>query len=167
MNISQNFIYICHYCLLYKSCRTADMKKHFNKKKCCELNYSPVQILSRDEAYKISLERKYYFMFDNSHFTLSDYTFLISYFTKSNNYIYENEFYQKKNELKNIIYPNDSIQNIHPLNNTENINNCTSNEEYNSDNDNDTENDNNNENESINESNQEDLFNFNQKIFFR
>ncbi len=80
-------LYICYYCLQYKTHKKNDMEKHLQKKKRCQLTYTPYKIFDFEEAYKLSLNNKYYFLFDYSKLTFKDYIYIINKFHETVNYI--------------------------------------------------------------------------------
>lgn len=61
---SPNCLYICFCCLTYKSNKKSDMLKHVNKQKKCNISYELQNNLTKNELYELSLNRRFYFLFD-------------------------------------------------------------------------------------------------------
>lgn len=101
MNINKNTFYICNYCVDYKTNYKADMKKHLCKKYKCK---SYAEKYTFEEAFDISIIRRYIFLFDYSHLEQKDYAFIINNYTNIDNKIYENftnnEYIIKNNNEK-------------------------------------------------------------------
>ncbi len=96
IKLKNNCLHICHYCLNYRTYRKNDVKKHYEKKKQCQLNYIPNKNLTFEEAYLLSINKRYYINFDHTNFTLEDYVFLINYYQEEFNFIEKEDFYEKK-----------------------------------------------------------------------
>ncbi len=79
-------LYICHYCIDYKTKSKKDMDKHFNRKNKCNCN----TILSYDECKTLTLNKKYYFCFDHRKLIRNDFIKIINLYVNKENYIYEN-----------------------------------------------------------------------------
>jgi hypothetical protein len=110
-------IYICHHCIRYHTPNKADLERHLNKKKQCK----QFNDISFDEAYILSLDRKYTFLFDVENLTHNDFKFIIDNYTYDRNYIYENfytsvptnnqnEIIENKNEVSKKISKNNVIE---------------------------------------------------------
>jgi hypothetical protein len=84
-------IYICHYCVEYKTPSKMDMKKHFNKKKECHC----MNLLSYEKAKLLTLSKKFIFTFDYSQLLKDDFLYIIKNFNCYENRIDEN-FYKLK-----------------------------------------------------------------------
>ncbi len=81
-----NTFYICNYCVEYKTNYKGDIKKHFTKKNKCK---SYLEKYSFEEAFNISVIRRYTFTFDTSNLCKKDYAFIINNYINIDNYISE------------------------------------------------------------------------------
>ncbi len=84
--MNKNTFYICNYCIDYKSIYKADMKKHLNKKHKCK-SYS--EKYTFEEAFDISIIRKYTFLFDYRNLEQKDYAFIVNNYINIDNKINE------------------------------------------------------------------------------
>ncbi len=100
IKLKNNCLHICHYCLNYKTYRKNDIKKHYEKNKKCQLNYIPDKMITFEEAFQLSQNKRYYFNFDNTNFTIDDYAFLVTHYKEEFNLIEKEDFYEKKNIFK-------------------------------------------------------------------
>ncbi len=106
---SDNSIYICFCCLKYKTNKKSDMIKHINKKKQCNISYQLQNNLTKDELYELSLNRRFYFLFDYKDLLFDDYIYVINHFHEKINYIKyediikENSQPNNTNNISNII----------------------------------------------------------------
>ncbi len=97
---SVNCQHICHFCLHYRCSSRCDMKKHVNKKKKCSLTYTPIKMFTFQEAAKISLTNKYYFLFDTSILHHIDYIYIVNTFAHPVNYITYEDILKSKPHLQ-------------------------------------------------------------------
>ena len=94
-------MYICHYCVEYKTELLSDMIKHFKRKtqcKCCTIN-------SYENAFFLS-KKKFIFNFDNSNLTKDDYIFIISHYLDEVNMInkeFRKEIYEKTKNIDDLL----------------------------------------------------------------
>ena len=102
--INKDLLYICHYCIDYKTPNRKDMVRHFNRKNICKCN-NPLN--SYNDAKCLSLSKKYYFHFNYDNLIRSDYINIINFFTELENHIYEN--YNTKMFLNNKIKENNNL----------------------------------------------------------
>ncbi len=79
-------LYICHYCIDYKTGQRKDMIKHFDRKKSCKCN----TLLSYEEAKEKTLYKKFYFYFDFHQLIRNDFIQIVSFYNEKENYIYDN-----------------------------------------------------------------------------
>ncbi len=100
LKLTNNCIHICHYCLSYRTYRRNDIKKHYEKNKKCQLNYIPDKMITFEEAFQLSQNKRYYFNFDYSNFTIDDYAFLVTHYKDEFNLIEKEDFYEKKDIFK-------------------------------------------------------------------
>lgn len=100
----ENIYYICHHCLTYKSQKKHDMKRHLERQKICNAR----NIISFDEASKLSLSKKFIFDFDTINLQLNDYLYITTNYVESINYIHKN-FYVKS--ILSLINNNNKITN--------------------------------------------------------
>ncbi len=103
-------MYICHYCIDYKTNSISDIIRHFkrkNKCKCCN-------IFTYEEAFNLSKNKKYEFTFDTKNLSRNDYIYIISHFLDKLNIINENFMIQNINKNKIIessLIKKDEIEN--------------------------------------------------------
>ncbi len=115
-------MYICHYCVDYKTESISDLIKHFKRKKICSCN----TIYTYDQAKELSKKKKYNFMFDIKNLTRNDYIFIITHYLDNKNII-EEHFINKvlienENKIQNQliqINQNQDINNNQIINNNE------------------------------------------------
>jgi hypothetical protein len=79
-------MYICHYCVDYKTDSLSDIIRHFKRKTECKCN----TIYGYNEAKELSKKKKYDFNFDIKNLTRNDYIFIITHYTDKNNKINDN-----------------------------------------------------------------------------
>jgi hypothetical protein len=84
--MNKNTFYICSHCVDYKTQFKADIKKHLTKKKKC-ISFS--EKYSFEEAYDLSLVKKYTFLFNYSNLEKKDYGFIVYNYTNIENQINE------------------------------------------------------------------------------
>ena len=84
-------IYICHYCVEYKTPSKMDMKKHFERKKECHC----MNLVSYENAKILTLSKKFIFSFDYTKLLKDDFLYIIKNFNGYDNKIDE-DFYQIK-----------------------------------------------------------------------
>jgi hypothetical protein len=97
-------LYICHYCVDYKTPSKMDMKKHFNKKKACHC----MNLLPYEKAKLLTLSKKFIFTFDYSKLLKDDFLYIVKNFNCYENKIDENFYKTKpvKNDFLNLILKN-------------------------------------------------------------
>jgi hypothetical protein len=100
---SPNCLYICHCCLTYKSNKKSDMLKHIDKKKQCNISYELQNNLTKNELYELSLNHRFYFLFDYNKLLFEDYFFIINHFNKQINYIKYEDIIKDNNTNDNNI----------------------------------------------------------------
>ncbi len=94
-------MYICHYCIEYKTELLSDMIKHFKRKtqcKCCTIN-------SYENAFFLS-KKKFIFNFDNSNLSKEDYIFIINHYLDEVNIInkdFRKEIYEKTKNIDDLL----------------------------------------------------------------
>ncbi len=125
---SPNCLYICHCCLNYKTTKKSDMIKHINKKKQCNITYELKNNTSKEELYKLSLNRRFYFLFDYNKLFFTDFIFIINHFHENINYIKYEDIIKNHNQLNNNQNNNNNIQNNNIQNNNIQNNNIQNNE---------------------------------------
>ncbi len=112
---SNNCLYICYYCLNYKTTKRCDMVKHLEKKKKCTLTYIPKKMYSFEEFSELSLNNRFYFLFDYRSLLFQDYIYIIHHFHEKINYIKYEDIVKNKsylsNFLENEIINNDFVEN--------------------------------------------------------
>ncbi len=100
--IIKQIVYICHYCIDYKTKQKNDMEKHFNRKKECVCNNTS---LSYEDCKELSINKRYYFYFDIFNLRQSDFIEIIKQYNNKENHIYKNNKNDKnkinKEETKN------------------------------------------------------------------
>jgi len=107
-------LYICHYCIDYKTSQRKDMIKHFERKKKCICN-NPT--LSYEEAKELTLYKKYYFYFDYSQLLRDNFIKIINFYNEKNNFIYNNYYdaiyikQQLHNKIENNQVENNQVEN--------------------------------------------------------
>ncbi len=105
-------LYICHYCVDYKTSSKMDMKKHFDRKKKCQC----MNLVSYENAKLLTLSKKFHFTFDYTHLLKDDFLYIIKNFNCYENVIHENFYKMKpvKNDFLNSILKNknETKQNI-------------------------------------------------------
>ncbi len=79
-------LYICHYCIDYKTESLSDMYKHFKRKNKCKSCTS----YSYEESEILTKKKKYIFNFDIINLYKSDYLFIITHYNDKENYINQN-----------------------------------------------------------------------------
>jgi hypothetical protein len=126
-----NCLYICFCCLHYKTTKKSDILKHINKQKKCNINYELQNNLTKDELYELSLNRRFYFLFDYKDLLFEDYLYVINNFNENINYIKNEDIVKENNQLNinNNINNNNNNNNIN--NNNNNINNDINNNDIN------------------------------------
>ena len=104
-----NGLYICHYCIDYRTHSLSDMIKHYKRKNTCKcstlFSYEDSNILSR---------KKYIFNFDNSNLSNDDYLYIITHYKDNTNII------NKNFKIKNL--NDDNQNNIKNINSISNLN---------------------------------------------
>ena len=100
---SNNCLYICYCCLNYKTTKRCDMVKHLEKKKRCTLTYIPKKMLTFDEFSELSLNNRFYFLFDYRNLLFQDFIFIINNFTEKINYIKYEDIVKTKPYLNSFI----------------------------------------------------------------
>ncbi len=85
--MKENTFYICNYCTDYKTIYKSDMKKHLTKKNKCKA-YS--EKYSFEEAYNISMCKRYTFSFNIDQLNKKDFAFIVYNYTNIYNKINEN-----------------------------------------------------------------------------
>ncbi len=115
-----NCLYICFCCLHYKTTKKSDMLKHINKQKKCNINYELQNNLTKNELYELSLNRRFYFLFDYKDLFFEDYLYIINNFHENINYI-KNEDIVKENNQLNINNNNTNNNNMTIDNNNKNL----------------------------------------------
>ncbi len=124
-----NCLFICFCCLHYKTTKKSDMLKHINKQKQCNINYQLQNNLSKDELYELSLNRRFYFLFDCKDLLFEDYLYVINHFHEKLNYIKYEDIIKENNQL-NI---NNNINNTNIMTNDNNTNDNNNNNNNNND----------------------------------
>ena len=61
LKLTNNCLHICHYCINYRTYRKNDITKHYKKNKKCQLNYILDKMITFEEAYELSKNKRYYF----------------------------------------------------------------------------------------------------------
>ncbi len=89
-------MYICHYCIEYKTSSLSDLTRHFKRKNKCKCS----TIMSYDDCKILSKNKKYEFTFDTNNLSKNDYIYIITHYTDENNII------QKNFKLNNILIKN-------------------------------------------------------------
>ncbi len=89
-------MYICHYCIEYKTSSLSDLTRHFKRKNKCKCS----TIMSYDDCKVLSKNKKYEFTFDTNNLSKNDYIYIITHYTDENNII------QKNFKLNNILIKN-------------------------------------------------------------
>jgi hypothetical protein len=119
IKFTNNCYHICYFCLNYKSTRKGDLEKHLNKNKKCQLTYIPVEMMDFEKAAQLSLNNRYFFLFDHSKLLFNDYIYIVNNFREPLNYIkYEDvinsNVYLKNNieKIKNENKKQEIIQNV-------------------------------------------------------
>ncbi len=102
--VVKQIVYICHYCIDYKTKNKNDMEKHFNRKKECICNNT---LLSYKECKELSINKRYYFYFDILNLMQSDFIEITKKYNDKENHIYKNY----KNNTNKIIINKEEIQN--------------------------------------------------------
>ena len=103
-------LYICHYCIDYKTPSKMDMKKHFERKKECHC----MNLVSYENAKILTLSKKFIFSFDYTKLLKDDFLYIIKNFNGYDNKIDE-DFYQikpMKNNFLNSILKKREKENI-------------------------------------------------------
>ncbi len=96
-------LYICHYCIDYKTKNKNDMEKHFNRKNKCECN----TIISYEECKLLSPNKKYIFYFNYKNLFKNDFIKIINIYNQKENHIYEN--FNNINNIKSIKNKNNEM----------------------------------------------------------
>ena len=109
---SDNCIYICFCCLKYKTNKKSDMIKHINKQKKCNIDYELQNNLTKNELYELSLNRRFYFLFDYKDLLFEDYLYVINHFHEKLNYIKNEDIVKENNQLNTDIHTNNNISNL-------------------------------------------------------
>ncbi len=104
---SNNCLYICYCCLNYKTTKKSDMIKHINKKKRCVLTYIPKKMLTFDEFSELSLNNRFYFLFDYRSLLFQDFIFIINNYHEKINYIKYEDIVKTKSYLNEFIEKED------------------------------------------------------------
>ncbi len=78
--------YICHYCFIYITFNTTDIRRHFDRKRKCKC----FTLIPYEECEKLSVNRKYIFSFDIETLTQDDLIFITTHYTNSENLINQN-----------------------------------------------------------------------------
>ncbi len=100
---SNNCLYICYCCLNYKTTKRCDMVKHLEKKKKCTLTYIPKKMYSFEEFSELSLNNRFYFLFDYRSLLFQDYIYIIHNFNEKINYIKYEDIVKNKSYLSNFL----------------------------------------------------------------
>ena len=103
---NKELLYICHYCIDYKTSSRKDMVRHFNRKNICKCN-NPLN--SYNDCKYLSLSKKYYFYFNFNNLFRSDFINIINYFTDIENHIREDYNTQFTNKIKKEIFDNSEL----------------------------------------------------------
>ncbi len=100
------YLYICHYCVEYKTESLSDMIKHYKRKTQCKcstiFSYEDSNILSR---------KKYIFNFDIKNLTYDDYLYIITHYNEDYNEI-NKDFKKNKTFINENQNNKDNINNI-------------------------------------------------------
>ncbi len=99
--INHPYLYICHFCLQYKTNKRNDMNKHLTKMKKCQLTYIPHKMLTFETSANASLNKRFYFLFDHSKLTFQDYIYIVNHFHNPINYINYTDIIQNNPFIKN------------------------------------------------------------------
>ncbi len=103
IKFTNNCYHICYFCLNYKSTRKGDLEKHLNKNKKCQLTYIPVEMMDFEKAAQLSLNNRYFFLFDHSKLLFNDYIYIVNNFREPLNYIKYEDVINSNVYLKNNI----------------------------------------------------------------
>ncbi len=76
-------MYICHYCIEYKTNNLGDLYRHYKRKKKCKCS----TIFTYEEAEKLSKNKKFNFTFDTKNLSKNDYIYIITHFNEKENII--------------------------------------------------------------------------------
>ncbi len=76
-------MYICHYCIEYKTNNLGDLYRHFKRKNKCKC----LTIFTYEEAEKLSKNKKFNFTFDIKNLSKNDYIYIITHFDEKENII--------------------------------------------------------------------------------
>ncbi len=79
-------MYICHYCIEYKTNNLSDIVRHFKRKNKCSCS----TLNTYENAFELSKNKKYEFTFDTSNLSKSDYLYIISHYNNDINVINKN-----------------------------------------------------------------------------
>ena len=79
------------------------MVKHLEKKKKCTLTYIPKKMLTFEEFAELSLNNRFYFLFDYRSLLFQDYIFIINNFNEKINYIKYEDIVKTKPYLNSFI----------------------------------------------------------------
>ncbi len=91
---------ICHHCADYMTESIGNMSKHFKIKHPCSSN----TLYTYEDAEKLSKDRDYLFMIDRRNLELSDYIFIVTYYTNKENII------KKGFKSKKLVEENEKIE---------------------------------------------------------
>jgi hypothetical protein len=103
IKFTNNCYHICYFCLQYKSTRKGDLEKHLSKNKKCTLTYTPVDMMDFEKAAQLSLNNRYFFLFDHSKLLFNDYIYIVNNFRDKINYIKYEDVINSNTYLKNNI----------------------------------------------------------------
>ncbi len=129
IQLSNNCLYICHFCL-YKTTKRCDMQRHIDKKIKCQLTYIPYKIIGYEESANLSLNKRFFILFDYKSLLLQDYIFIVNTYHEKMNYVKYDEVMQNNKFLKNKIESiKESVKESIKENNTEEYDNSENSEE--------------------------------------
>ncbi len=126
INITNNSLYICHFCL-YKTTKKCDIKRHIDKKTKCQLMYVPKKMISREESNELSLNNRFFLLFDYKNLLFEDYIYIVNNFNQKINYIQYQDIIKNNPYLEKNM--DETLNNITDINENEEINESKEEEE--------------------------------------
>ncbi len=116
-------MYICHYCVDYKTNNLGDLYRHYKRKTKCKCS----TIYLYEEAEKLSKNKKFNFTFDTKNLSKNDFIYIITHFIEKDNTINKN--YMFNNNIISNIENNNLTKNNYYIENKKNNNENNINEE--------------------------------------
>ncbi len=105
-----NNLYICHYCVDYKTNSLSDMIRHFKRKNMCKCN-----TLFTYENSIILSKKKYKFNFDIKSLSKEDFIYIITHYNEDINIINTDFRNNNINKINNIKQINETSENLIPV----------------------------------------------------